>query len=58
MAQFESLENHAEIIENEAAIAAEQVEETLENGEEVDGDDEVDSEEEAEETEATEEEEA
>ncbi len=57
MAQFESLENHAETIENEVTLVAEQVEETTdtlepEEGEEdadVDEDSDEDSEEDSEE---------
>jgi hypothetical protein len=41
MAQFESLENFAEIIENEGHAAPEQNEETVEFQDEVDGDDET-----------------
>lgn len=40
MAQFESLENFAEIIENEGHAAPEQEEETVDLQEDVDGEDE------------------
>lgn len=58
MAQFESLENHAETIENEVNLAVDQSEETVESTEEVDGDDEADEVEPAEEEEEATEEEA
>ncbi len=42
MAQFESLENHAETIENEVTLVAEQVEETTDTLEPEEGEEDAD----------------
>ena len=57
MAQFESLENLAETIENEGQAAVEQIEESVELHEEVDGDEDAEEVEDAAEPEEEEEEE-